>query len=143
MASPIEETRVVHAPPEPVFAFLSVLDNHWDLMGSCVERLESSSDGTLVKIHGPLGVKRTARTCVVRVEPPRLMTGSAQLSSGARGSVTWELEPSGQSTSVRLSATIVAAGPRDRIAFALGGRQWLRRRFDYALAELAGRFTPA
>src|SRR6478735_7074114 len=55
----IESTRVLPHAPERVFAFLSDLQNHWQLDDSFAVH-----DGGVV-IHGPLGISRTVRTEVV------------------------------------------------------------------------------
>jgi hypothetical protein len=140
---PIEARRVVPAPAAEVFAFLSDLDNHWVLTGSRVERLESGADSSVVRMRGPFGIERTARTLVVEADPPRRMSGWAEVGTKTAASVRWSLDPVEGRTHVHLSATVEAASPGDRLIMALGGRAWFRRCFDHALSELAGRFSRA
>ncbi len=133
-------SAVVPAPPETVFGYLSVLDNHWELMAGSVQRLDSDDSWSLVRLSGPFGIRRTAHTRLMEADPPRLMVGSAEVGSGARGTVSWSLAPAGASTHVELAATVDCAALRERLLLELGGRAWFRRRFRHALSELQRRF---
>ena len=134
-------STVVAAPPEAVFGYLSVLDNHWELMAGAVERLDSDDSSSVVRLTGPFGIERTAHTRLVEADPPWLMVGSAQVGSGGRGTVTWELAPVDDGTRVQLAATVDHAGRRERLLLELGGRAWFRRRFRHALSQLRERFA--
>jgi hypothetical protein len=92
-------------------------------------------------MRGPFGIERTARTRVIEVEPPRRMSGRAEVGKRTAASVRWLLDPAEGGTHVHLSATLEAASLPDRLIMALGGRVWFQRCFDNALAELAGRFA--
>jgi uncharacterized protein YndB with AHSA1/START domain len=136
----IEASRVVGATPEAVFRFLSSLDNHWQLTGRWVEAVAIEDGSGRVRIRGPLGIHRTARTTVVDAKPDHLIDGTAELSGGTRARIAWELNEDADGTAVRLSAQVEHAAIPDRLLLALGGRAWMRRRFDAILARLDQQF---
>ena len=132
----IEASRELSALPAAVFAFLSDLENHWKLTGRWVEAVALDHSNGTVRIHGPLGLRRTARTIVVDAEPDRVMHGTAVLSGGTVARIAWELGEAPRGSSVRLSAEIDQAALPDRALLALGGRAWMKRRFQAILARL-------
>ena len=132
----IEATRVIAAPPAAVFAFLAELENHWKLAGRWVEPVSIDHASGRVRIHGPLGLRRTATTTVVDATPNEVIHGTAELSGGTLASVAWELAADGGGTKVRLSADVERAAFGDRTLLALGGGMWMHRRFDAILARL-------
>jgi hypothetical protein len=134
----IEASRVVAASPEAVFGFLSDLENHWKLTGRWVEAVSIDDGSGRVRIHGPLGLRRTARTTVVDASPSHVMHGTAELSGGTLARVAWELGEDTGGTAVRLSAEVERAALPDRMLLALGGRTWMQRRFGAILARLDG-----
>jgi carbon monoxide dehydrogenase subunit G len=127
---------VVAATPEAVFAFLSDLRNHWQLTGRWVEAVSIDDSSGRVRIHGPLGLRRTARTTVVDASPSHVMHGTAELSGGTIARVAWELGEDAGGTAVRLSAKVESAALLDRVLLALGGKAWLTRHFAAILARL-------
>jgi hypothetical protein len=135
---PIEADGLVPARREAVFAFLADLANHWALADRWVEvvSLTPAHDGGRVTVRGPLGLRRTVDTRVDDVEPPARIGGTARLGR-TRAAVRWELRPEPRGTRVNLVATVLAAGPIDRVLLAAGGRAWLRRRFTVTLSHLA------
>jgi carbon monoxide dehydrogenase subunit G len=132
----IEATRVVRASPEAVFRFLSELENHWALAGRWVEVVALDDSSGRVRLHGPLGLHRTAQTTVVDARPNEVMHGIAELSGGTRARIAWELHEDGAGTRVRLAADIERAALGDRVLLALGGRRWMARRFGAILRRL-------
>jgi uncharacterized protein YndB with AHSA1/START domain len=132
----VEATRVVRTTPEAVFRFLSMLENHWSLAGRWVEVVALDDSTGRVRIHGPLGLRRTAGTTVVEAEPDHLMCGIAELSGGTRARISWELSEDAGGTAVRLSAETEHTSPGDRLLLALGGRAWMARRFEAILERL-------
>ncbi len=138
----IEAAALIPAPPEEVFEFLCDLANHWRLAGRhlTVVSLSDGGDGGVVRINGPLGMRRTARTQVTASRQPRLMIGIAELEGGTRARVSWTLAGRMNQTRVRLAADVEHASALDRLLLALGGRLWMRRVFRHALARLAQRF---
>jgi hypothetical protein len=137
----------VPAEPEEVFDFLSRLGNHWLLASRFVEVLEldGSAPGTppdrgTVRLRGPLGLRRTARTTVTASRPPRLIIGTAELRGGTRARVSWTLARRLGDTRVRLAAEVEGASRLDVLLLRLGGRRWLERRFRETLEVLAAEF---
>jgi len=143
-AGEIEAVALVPAAPEDVYAFLSDLANHWRLMDREVDVLEldgTPPDQAIVRLRGPVGVRRTVRTRMTATKNPRLIIGSAELGDGTRARVSWTLAGRLGDTRVRLAAEVEHASAFDRLLLALGGRAWLRRRFAFALERLAERFA--
>ena len=128
--------RVVAASPVTVFNFLERLENHWALAGRWVEPLSIDDSAGEICIHGPLGLRRTARTTVIDATPNSVLHGTAELSGGTSANVAWELDEDPNGTRVRLSAEVVRAAPLDRVLLALGGARWMRGRFAAILARL-------
>jgi uncharacterized protein YndB with AHSA1/START domain len=135
---PIEADGLVPADREDVFAYLADLANHWDLADRWVKvvSLTPTHNGGRVRLRGPLGLRRTVDTRVDEVEPPARIEGAAQLGR-TQAVVRWELRSEPRGTRVHLVATVVTAGPLDRLLLAAGGRAWLRRRFTVTLSRLA------
>jgi Polyketide cyclase / dehydrase and lipid transport len=132
----IAASRVVGATPEVVFRFLSKLENHWTLTGTWVEAISLDDSTGRVRIHGPLGLRRTATTRVVDASPDHALRGTAELSGGTCARVAWELSEDAGGTVVRLSAEVERAALPDRLLLALGGRAWVGRRFAAILDRL-------
>ena len=132
-------SRHLAASPELAYAFLADLDNHWRLIDrwAQIEGVSADGLGATVRLRGPLGVRRTARTRVLAAVAPRELEGEARVGRRTVGRVHWSLSPDGDGTLVTLSATVPQAGRLDRALLALGGRRWLRRRFGAALRQLA------
>jgi uncharacterized protein YndB with AHSA1/START domain len=144
-AAEIEATALVPAPPEEVFEFLSDLENHWRLVDRLVEvvSLEGSPpDRAVVRLRGPLGLRRTVHTRVTASRSPRLLIGVAEMGE-TRALVSWTLAGRLGQTRVRLAAEVEHAAPLDRLLLALGGRAWMRRRFAFGLEQLAERYAGA
>ena len=131
----ITATRDISAPPERVFAFLSDLRNHWRLEDHFVEVEHVESDGGRVRMRGPLGIARTARTTVEEALPNSRLRGRADLGDTV-GRVAWDIEPADSGSRVSLSARVDRAGVFDRTLLALGGEAYLRRIFARTLENL-------
>jgi hypothetical protein len=138
----IEAAALIPAPPDEVFEFLCDLGNHWRLADRHVKvvSLDGDNDGGVVRVQGPLGLHRTARTHVTATRKPRLIIGTAELDGGTRARVSWTLAGRMSQTRVRLAANVEDAAPLDRLLLALGGRAWMRRMFRHTLGQLAERF---
>ena len=131
----IAAQRRVSAPPQRVFDFLADLRNHWRLERAFLEVEDVGERSGVIRVRGPLGLSRRARTQVLEAAPPSRVAGRADLRGGTVGFVAWEISPDGDGSRVRLSAEVQASLP-DRILLALGGRAWLHRLFERALANL-------
>jgi carbon monoxide dehydrogenase subunit G len=143
----ISAASLVPAAPEKVFAFLSDLENHWLLADRFVEVLTldrsdgGDARGGSVRVRGPLGLGRTASTRVVATDPPKSMTGTADLTGGTRAVIRWTLAGDGGGTRVELAAYLEKTGRLDRFLLALGGRRWIRHRLRSILQTLARRLS--
>ncbi|HKP17049.1 MAG TPA: SRPBCC family protein [Gaiellaceae bacterium] len=129
----IAASRLVPYPPERVFEFLADLDNHWRLDDAFVV----GNGG--VRIRGPLGLARDARTELVSARAPASLRGRADVGNGTVGLVTWDVAAAGAGSEVTLAAVVERAALRDRLLLAAGGRRWLRRRFARVLETLEQR----
>jgi carbon monoxide dehydrogenase subunit G len=139
----IDATGAVPATPEAVFRFLSDLKNHWKLANSWIHVVElddGGRQGGRVRMHGPLGLRRTARTVVVDAQPTHIIHGTAELSGGTFAQISWDLSEDADGTSVRLSAHVEQLAAIDRALLALGGRAWMEKLFERILARLAELF---
>ena len=146
-ATRIAAERVVAASPPVVFAFLADLENHWLLADRFVEVLTlerppggGPASGGTVRMRGPLGLGRTARTRVVEAAPATCDRGHGVRGQAHRG--TCALDPHARQprgTRVRLEATVERLGRAEAVLLAAGGRRWLQRRFASILQTLARR----
>lgn len=143
----IEATALVRAPCEEVFAFLDDLENHWIVADRFVEVVELNGQGAdgrarggVVRLRGPLGLRRRVTTRVVAVKAPRLLIGTAEIADRTRARVSWALAGHLDDTRVRLAARVERASLTDRAVLTLGGRWWLRRRFASTLDGLVAEF---
>jgi hypothetical protein len=139
--------RDIAAPADTLFAYLADLERHWELADRFIEvvSLERPSDGGparggVVRMRGPLGIRRAARTRVVEADSPTRLAGSAEVGS-TTARVSWTLQPDGDHTRMRLEAMVEHASPLDRAVLALGGRRWPERRFAAILATLEHRVS--
>ena len=140
-------TRLLPVDRAEVFGFLADLENHWRIADRFVDVVSldgppGARTGGQVRIRGPLGVRRTARTRVDAARPTEEMRGSAELGRGTSAEVRWSLRPRDDGTAVTLTARIRHAGRADRLLLALGGLTWMRRRFDGALRALDDHLRP-
>ena len=136
--------RVIAADRAEVFAFLTDLENHWLIADRFVDVVDlegppGARTGGCVRIRGPFGVHRSARTRVDYAAPPEEMGGSARIGHATAAHVRWLLEPAGGATAVTLGATVEHAGTLDRLLLGLGGLAGMRRRFDNTLRALDAR----
>ena len=134
----IHARKGVRLPPETLYEFLSILDNHWLLTDRFVslERLHGpveSRTGGEITICGPWGLRRQARTWLDVDEHGSRLVGTVGRRTLAR--VTWTLTPIAGGTDVELTVSILAASLLDR-ALLVVAAPWLRRRFLAAIVRL-------
>ena len=139
----IAARRRVAAAPETAFALIADLRDHWRLIDRWAQIEHLGEGAAVVRLRGPLGVHRTARTRVLQTAAPRALEGEARIGARTVGRVRWDLEPDGAGTLVTLTATVERAGLVDRALLAAGGRLWLRARLADALERLAAEATAA
>jgi hypothetical protein len=134
----VSAERVLHDSPERIYAFLAELENHRRLSDRYfrVESLRPDRGGGRISIRAPGGLPRTARTDVTTAVAPRRFGGTASAGRRTQARVLWKIEPDEQGSLVALEATVVVLGVTDRVLLGLGGRRWLRRRFDRVVARL-------
>lgn len=145
LGSDICASASIGAAAPSLFAFLSDLENHWQLNDRFVEVLSlegpvGARTGGVVGLRGPLGLRRSVKTRVLAALEPRRMLGSAVIGRRTHARVSWTIEPRGRGSRVELAARIESTAPLDRLLLALGGRRWLRRRFVATLERLACHF---
>jgi hypothetical protein len=95
----------------------------------------------VVRIGGPLGFGRAARTKVIEAQRPESMAGRAEIGARTSAAIRWTISPHADSCRVRLEASVEHAGPLDRLILALGGRWLMRRLFSRTVRELARHFA--
>lgn len=139
--SPIVISRPLAVEPDAVFRFLEDLAHHARLSPRSarvlsLERRRNGLDRAVVRLSGPLGMRRTASTELIRTEAPALIAGRAALGAHTRATVTWRIAPAPRGSRVTLAAEVDDAGPLDGLFLRLGGRRWIARRFAAALDEL-------
>lgn len=124
--------------PERVYAFLADLRNHWQLSRRFaeLEQLDGDRQGGRVRIRGPLGLSRVARTRVEDTIEPSELRGEARVGRSTLGVVRWTIDPDGSGSRVTLAAEVVRASALDRAVLAVGGELLLRRMFTEALDRL-------
>lgn len=122
-------------PRRELYAELADLRGHWELAGRWVQPLELREDGGVVRVRGPLGLRRTIHTSLIDARAPDFVAGEAR-SGATRAVIRWLLEPDGDGTIVTLEARVRASGRLDRGLLALGGRWWMQRRFAATLQRL-------
>jgi uncharacterized protein YndB with AHSA1/START domain len=143
-APEIRVVRLVRGDPGDVFEFLTDLENHWLLADRFIEVVELDgpdrpSRGGRVRMRGPLGLRRTAVTRVLEIEPPTRIAGTAAIGARTLACVTWTLIPvNGSGTRVTLTATMARASVLDRTLLVAGGAPWMRRRLETILTRLDG-----
>lgn len=145
---PISASRVLRADRDATFAFLRDLDRHWRIAGRWVDVVDlegpvGGRTGGVVRVRGPLGLRRVVRTTVAGLRPPEGLEGVARAGSRTEARVTWRLEAAGPgATRVELGVAVLRAGGPDRVLLAAGGRLWLRRHLATTLGRLAEAVEP-
>jgi uncharacterized protein YndB with AHSA1/START domain len=134
----------IRADAAAVFEFLAAPDNHRRLQVAGI-RLLTLDDGAAdllsggeIVLEGPVGIRRVAHTRVTLSQPPYRLAGAARLDSGTEAHVSWTLRPSGDgAVDVELTAVLGPIAVADRPTLALGGRRWVRGRFERTLRRVA------
>jgi hypothetical protein len=144
---PIVAEQLMPAPASAVFGFLADLENHARLAPGSVDvlGLERGPDlqaRALVRLTGPLGIRRSART-ELRPHGPESVSGRAMVGPRTRVSVEWTIERRDGGSFVSLCASVDAASVADGLLLRLGGGRWLLRQFGAALDRLAAELAAA
>jgi uncharacterized protein YndB with AHSA1/START domain len=148
-ARTVTASRLVEADPATVFAFLADLENHWELASDWVEvrALDRNGGGPArggqVRLHGPAGLRRTARTLLLELDAPTRVAGTAEVGRRTLAQVAWDLEPRDGGTLVRLTAQVERMGIADRVLWKAAGRRVMARGFPLVLTRLQSVLDPA
>jgi hypothetical protein len=144
----IHTSRVVPVSPADTFAFLRRPENHRRLTTQRIQLLElnvtetGELSGALMVIHGPLGLRRLARTRLESTREPAQLLGTAWVGAGTQARVRWDLRPLADGhTVVTLTATFISPTLLDRLLLLAGGRLWAQRLFADTLERLAGQLS--
>jgi hypothetical protein len=124
----IAASRVVTAPRHKTFSLLAEIENHWPLASSLVSIDDVDGSRGHIVVHGPLGLKKHARTRLTRVdEEAGIVEGLAEDDEGTLAVVTWRVARAADATRVGLEVDLRRLALVDRALLLLGGRMWLRR----------------
>ena len=145
---PITACRKLPVPPQTVFGYLEDLANHVSMAphSAQVMSLGPGPRGlghAVVRLTGPLGLRRTATTEIIQADASGFIAGRARVGKRTKACVTWRIAADEEGSDVTLSASIEAAAPLDALVLRLGGRRWIARRFAAALDTLAGLLVAA
>lgn len=148
MTAPITASAELAQRPEAVFDFLADLRNHVLLAPDSVELRSRDLPSNLpvqaiVRLRGPLAIRRTATTEIVSTTRPALIAGRASIGTQTRVSIAWTIASQPGGSSVSLRVIVHATGLLDGLVLKLGVRRWLQRRFADALACLPDRLARA
>ena len=144
LASPrIVSSGKIAAPPDAVLGFLADLGNHARLAPRAVEvrSLERRSDGgarALVRLKGPLGIRRSAVTELLPPDPASdSIIGRARIGKRTAASVVWKIRPNGDGSAVTIRTAIESVSRHDGLLLRMGADRWIARRFAVAIAKLS------
>jgi hypothetical protein len=123
------------------FGLLSDLDEHSRFAGDFVDVLaldgpSGARAGGLLRIRGPLGIRRVVSTRLVAARAPMLLSGQATAGPKTTARISWRLARCSSGTTVELSVTVLRATVVDRVLLSLG-RAWLRRQLAGTLRRFA------
>jgi hypothetical protein len=144
----ISARRRVQAGAAETFAFLAAPATHRRLQVRGIASLSLDGDdllrGGVIRLRGPLGLRRAVRTHVALHQPATRLAATTLVESGTAAYVSWTLEAQDDgSTIVELTAVLGPIAQRDRLLLALGGRRWIRRLFAATLRKLAAELVSA
>jgi hypothetical protein len=131
-----------------VFGFLDRLENHQRLAPSAIDMryLRTRPDGgaqALVRLRGPLGVERTARTDLWPTPmESEYVAGRAAIGARTEASVTWMIEADRPGSVVTVTVSVLSADFRDDLLLRMGARRWVARQLRSALERLSEELAP-
>jgi hypothetical protein len=129
--------------------FLQRLENHARLASRSAEMLylHRGPDGgahALVRLTGPLGIERTARTDLRRTAAgSSYVAGRAAIGASTKVYATWTIDRCVDGCIVTVSLNVISADLRDRLLLRLGAHRWLTGRLKSALEQLTEELAPA
>ena len=133
--TPIIATRTVAADGDVLRAFLSTAANQWRLVRGCAA-LEAAGKHCHGGLPLPLGARLRAGLSV-KPRTARVLEVEVKLGRRTIAWATWIVTPGRGTTDVDLAVQLESRGLAARLALLLGGRRWIGRRLELALATLA------
>jgi hypothetical protein len=137
--APIIATRTVPADGDVLHAFLLDPANQWRLAASFADvvRLQPAGDRCDARLRLPLGARWHASVHVKPSRRARLVTAEVRLGPRTVAWATWILTAGRGTTEVDLAIQPESRSLVTRLVLLLGGRRWIARRLEMALAMLA------
>src|SRR4051812_15997971 len=136
--APIIATRAIAADGDALHALLSDPANQWRLATSFtrVAALQPAGDRCDARLRLPIGMRMTASLHVKPSRRGRLLTCEVLFGRRTVAWATWILTPDPGTTEVDLAIQLESRNIATRLVLLLGGRRWIARRLDKALATL-------
>jgi hypothetical protein len=136
---PIIVTRTVAADGDGLRDFLANPANQWRLAASFADvvALAPVGDRCDARLRLPLGMRLHASAQVKRSRTRRLLTAEVRFGRRTVAWATWILTSDRGTTAVDLAVQPDSRDLVTRLVLLLGGRRWIARRLDMALATLA------
>jgi hypothetical protein len=136
---PIIATRTIAADGGALHALLFDPANQWRLATSFarVTTLQPAGDRCDARLRLPLGLRVGASVQVKPSRRGRLVTCEIRVGRRTVAWATWILSPDRGTTEVDLAIQPESRSLVTRLVLLLGGRRWIARRLDTALATLA------
>ena len=136
---PIIVSRPIAADGDALHALLCDPASQWRLATSFarVDALQAAGDRADARVRLPFGLHVPAGVQVKPSRRGRLVTCEIRFGHRTVAWATWILSPDRGTTEVDLALQLESRSPGTRLALLLGGRRWIARRLDRALATLA------
>jgi hypothetical protein len=136
---PIIATRTIAADRGALHALLCDPANQWRLASSFarVVTLQPAGDPCEARLRLPFGLRLLASMHVKPSRRGRLVTCEIRVGRRTVAWATWILSPDRGTTEVDLAIQLESRSLVTRLVLLLGGRRWIARRLDTALATLA------
>jgi hypothetical protein len=136
---PIIVTRTIVADRGVLYALLCDPANQWRLATSFarVTSLQPARDRCDARLRLPFGLRVPASVQVKPSRGERLLTCEIRVGRRTIAWATWILSPDRGTTEVDLAIQPESRSLLTRLVLLLGGRRWIARRLDTALATLA------
>lgn len=138
---PIIATRTIAADGAALHALLCDPANQWCLATSVarVLALQPAGDRCDARLRLPFGMRVGASVQVKPSRRGRLVTSEIRVGHRTVAWATWILSPDRGTTEVDLAIQLESRSLVTRLTLLLGGRRWIARRLDTALAIISVR----
>ncbi len=135
---PVLATRTVAADGDALRRFLSDPANQWRLARSFADvvALQAAGERCDARLRLPFGA-RLRTSLSIKPRTARVLTAEVQLGRRTVAWATWILAPGRGTTDVELAVQLQSRGVATRLGLLCGGRRWIARRIERALATLA------